>query len=360
MRKIYCKATEQRRRKFQIYTSIVEDNGERYVTKEAVFEEGKEHISHIFDNYTVLNSLHPGKVVEAKRIEDQIRFPFIEGLQYEEGLEALFASSGAEDRQQRALSEWKQFIIGKEENIVPFDNHQRFQEIFGDGSLLLGDAALKITNFDCIAENIIVTDRGERFIDYEWVFDFPIPLDLCIFRVLQIFSLKNNIPLSKLLKLSGIEEGEKTEVYEKMLDSFNLYTAYEDGEDILYSGLGKAYKEPKILSNDRDRQLKFEFPDFQIEENCKIILYGAGEVGQSYHKYLKESNYIPVGWVDKQYKKYEQFGCEVHSVDCLFESEFDYILLAIYNDKTAREIIAELTERGIAEERIIWKKPRHI
>lgn len=360
MRKIYCKSTEMRRRKFQIYTSIMEENNERYVVKEAVYEEGKEHISHICNNYSILNNLHPGKVVECKSIGEKIFFSFLEGLQYEEILLKLFNATNDEEEWKKILNEWKQFIVVSKENVIPFDNNVKFQKIFGDGNLLLGDAALKVTNFDCIAENIIMTTQGERFIDYEWVFDFPIPLELCIFRVLKIFSLKEGIAFSKLLELSDIKDIEKIEVYEKMLDSFNLYISYDESENILYSQLGKVYKEPKILSDDRDKQLKFEFPILEIEKGSSIVLYGAGEVGQSYYRHLEESDYALTSWVDKQYKQYVQFGYDVYSVDHIFEVGFDYILLAIYNDKTAKEIITALIERGIAEEKIIWKKPRHV
>lgn len=360
MRKIYCKATELRIKKFQIYTSIIEENGKRYVTKEAIYEEGKEHIAQIFNNYFLLNYIHPGKVAECKIVDEKIRFPFLEGLQYEENLLEIFNSKCDEDKWRKVLEEWKQFIVGKTENIVLFDNSKQFQKIFGDGRILIGDASLKITNFDCIAENIIITAQGEKFIDYEWVFDFPIPLELCVYRVLKIFSLKNKIAFAKLLEISNIKDNTKIDVYEKMLDAFDMYISYEEKEKILYSQLGKVYKEPQILNGIEDRQIKFKFPALNLKKDSSIILYGAGEVGQSYYKCIDKTTYIFAGWVDKQYQQYVQFGYNVHPVDYLFETHFDYILLAIYNDKTAREIIEELTGRGIPEERIIWEKPRHI
>ena len=54
MRKLYYKSTQERRRRFQIYTSIVEDDGKKYAIKEAVFSEGKKHIENIRHNYDLV------------------------------------------------------------------------------------------------------------------------------------------------------------------------------------------------------------------------------------------------------------------------------------------------------------------
>lgn len=363
MRKIFCKSTEQRRRKFQIYTSVVQDDDIRYVIKEAVFDEGKEHIDTIYDNYHILSKLHPGKVVECEKIEDNIRFPFLEGTTFDEILCDKICSGIDDNDLKQIIKKWEQFLIGKPDNVVPFDNSNSFQQIFGNGYQLFGDKALKITNFDCIGENIIITQQGAHFIDYEWVFDFPIPLELCFFRVLKMFFLKNKhiISFDRLLKMAGIVDVGKIELYEKFLDAFDLYISYDEQLDILYANLGKIYKEGRILATDGETQIKFTFPYNALEEGSKLVLYGAGEVGLSYYRYLQaNTKYQLIAWVDKKYEQYVKSGLEVCAVDTIEKKDFDYILIAIYNDKVAHIVMDELEQRGVEKERIIWKKPQYL
>lgn len=228
MRKIFCKSTEQRKRAFQIYTSIVVDNNIKYVVKEPVFEEGEKHIVNIYDNYHKLSKIYPDEVVECKKYEKNIVFPFAEGKTLEEQIRNKVKLC-SDNEWSEVICEWKRLLTGPDDNIINFDNSSNFQRIFGDGEELLNDKALKITNFDCTAENIILTKQGYKFIDYEWVFDFPIPLDFCFFRVLKMFYLKNRSKVSfdELLKKAEIIDQHKIEIYEKMVDRFDLYISYD-------------------------------------------------------------------------------------------------------------------------------------
>lgn len=363
MRKVFCKSTEKRRKKFQIYTLIVDDDNKRYVIKEAVFEEGKSHIADIYSNYRKLCKIYPIEVIGCEKLGDDIVFPFLEGPTFDTILCKKIRSSATGNEWKEMLCEWKQFLIGTTDNIVDFDNSKSFQQIFGNGQQLLNDKALKITNFDCTGENIIITQQGIKFIDYEWVFDFPIPLEFCFFRVLKIFFLKNNsiISFEKLLKMAGILDGNKIELYEQFLDRFDMYVSYEPQQDVLYENLGKIYKTGRVLSLDGELSMKFSFPYNEILEGSKIILYGAGEVGLSYYKYIQANmKYELIAWVDKKYEKYVERGFEVSPIDTIEKKEFDYVLVAVYNDKIAHDIMDELIAKGISKERIIWKKPQYL
>ena len=345
MRKIFCKSTEQ------------------YVVKEPVFEEGKKHSINIYDNYHRLCKIHPGEVVECKKFGKSIIFPFVEGKTFEEQIRDKTQTLDSDNEWSKVICEWKRLLTGPDNNVINFNNGSDFQKIFGDGSELLNDKALKITNFDCTAENIILTKQGYKFIDYEWVFDFPIPLDFCFFRVLKMFYLKNKpkVSFDELLKRAEIISPNKIEVYEKMIDRFDLYISYDAQRDIIYENLGKSYKIANVLQDDEKNVVKFILPDMNIDEKSKIVLYGAGEVGASYYKYLQSGDkYNLVAWVDKKYEKYKKKGYEVESVDILHTVDFDYILIAIYNDKIAHDIIDELVLNGIPKEKILWKKPHYV
>lgn len=106
------------------------------------------------------------------------------------------------------------------------------------------------------------------------------------------------------------------------------------------------------------RPMVFLFPFDLIPQFSKIILYGAGDVGQSYYKCLGTERYVElVGWVDRNHK---QYGQEVEHPDSLIEKEFDYVVIALYHKNVADKVRENLTSMGIKEEKIIWRKPHRL
>ena len=363
MQKLYYKSTQERRKKFQIYTSIIEDDGKKYAIKEPVFTEGQAHIQDIYHNYEILKKVQGSMLVPCERIRESVRFPFVEGIVFDTYLRNIICEYGYGKETQEVLELWEEILIGDEQNIAVFDNNINFQKAFGNGVEILGDRALQITNFDCIAENIIMNDAGKHLIDYEWVFDFSIPLEFSFYRLLKVFYLKNreSISFESLLKAAQIENRNKIELYEKMLDSFYAYVTYDEDNNVDYANLGKVYKTGRILEAGGDAKLKYVFPKELVAEGTNIILYGAGDVGLSYYQYICTNNKWKLSvWVDKQYEQYMQQGLNVCPIEKIFTSEFDYIVIAIYNDKVAHEIIDWLEKKNVDRKKIIWQKPQYV
>lgn len=359
MRLIYCKSTENRCRKFQIYTCIMQaDDKQKYVTKKAVFDEGKGHIEKIYVNYQLLHTLHADCVANCYEVEEGIAFPYVEGDSYLEKLVEDLSQDESIEHWKTVLNEWKQLLVGNTDNLTTFDNSDSFKNIFGDAESLIGDVALNITNFDCIAENIIIANDKLYFIDYEWVYDFPIPLDLCFFRILRQFcnNTDGRFRMEQLLIAAGITDRNKIQKYEQLVDNFDLYVSYDRELDMTYTG----FKQPQISSQIEKGKMKYVFPKDEIASGSRIVLYGAGDVGMSFYRYIIENaEYQLVKWVDKRYMQYRECGYDVCAVQAIEEQEYDYILLAIYNKNVAKEIIDELKVIGVEEEKIIWIKPQH-
>lgn len=57
MEKIYFRSSVYRKKFFQIKTSIIEDNGEKHVVKEAVYPLGIEHIKNIYSNEKLIKEI---------------------------------------------------------------------------------------------------------------------------------------------------------------------------------------------------------------------------------------------------------------------------------------------------------------
>ncbi len=99
-------------------------------------------------------------------------------------------------------------------------------------------------------------------------------------------------------------------------------------------------------------------PSTILSQQKNLILYGAGNVGADYHRQLSDCMNIQLcAWVDKNYKKYQANGLDVQSIECIPETEYDIILVAVKKQSIFQEIKSELMSMGIAEETILWGRP---
>lgn len=106
----------------------------------------------------------------------------------------------------------------------------------------------------------------------------------------------------------------------------------------------------------------YQFPHIDILLDKHIAIYGAGAVGRDYIMQLSEYTRIYIEcWVDKQYQKYNYPFRNVEKIEMIKEREWDYIIIAILDEKVAEEIKDFLmVDYGILEEKIIWKYERDL
>jgi hypothetical protein len=357
MKFLYSKASTGRNKNFQIYTQIVEDDkGEKYSLKRAVYREGEEHLKKIRDNYMLLRKINEDLPIECEMKDEFIRFPYVEGQSWKEKF--LFYLD-SDEKIKEFLDEWKILLIQSESNICRFEKTDEYEKIFGNSDSYFESDALKITNFDCILENIFDTSHGIKVIDYEWVFDFPIPLELTWYRLVKCLydGKKTKISFPKLLNIADLDI-KKIFVYESSLRNFEKYISYDSRNGIDYWEYGSFFKHPKIMSVIGDMEYVYDFPRDLFQPESKIVIYGAGKVGQDWYRTVKNEKLCKIsGWVDKNYRKYKNIGLEVDDIALLSCVEFDYILVAISNRDIYLEIYNELIDFGIDKEKIIWTKP---
>lgn len=108
---------------------------------------------------------------------------------------------------------------------------------------------------------------------------------------------------------------------------------------------------------DQSSNGRYLLPFGGIEENAKVIVYGAGRVGQSIYRYLSDTQKVQVvDWLDRDFKKYQQLGFEVHSPENIHELELTNtrIIIAINSRKVANSVRKWLMENQVREESIMW------
>ena len=104
----------------------------------------------------------------------------------------------------------------------------------------------------------------------------------------------------------------------------------------------------------------FRFPYEKVEADSRIAIYGAGNVGQDFVKQLENTLFAKVAlWVDMRYEKKPRELNIIHPEQLsIRKNEFDYIIIAIDDEKIAKNAIEYLRQREIPENKIIWQNYR--
>lgn len=103
--------------------------------------------------------------------------------------------------------------------------------------------------------------------------------------------------------------------------------------------------------------MRYISPFLNKIEGRKTALYGAGVVGKNYYLQMKKSKGgAPSVWVDRNYELYNN-DFPVHPVEELKIAAFDYIIIAVENEKIAESIRQNLIGMGFDENKILWEEP---
>lgn len=277
---IYVKYSNNRKREFQLKTAFYKDNDFIRVEKRNIYEEGKEHILNIEKNYYKMIGQYKNFIINKCLIEDEII-----NSEYEEGTnfnKLLLNKVNNNDIQgfNNDLMWFKSLIMDfSEENLIDFYYTPEFIEIFGEyGQEFEKFKSLKISNLDFNFSNILINGERVKLIDYEWVFEFPIPIDFIIYRAITNFYfenysiLKNKVKLEEIVELMGIEVF--LEKYSQdMFNKFDMYikgSTFNNPKDIFHKYVKESFDFRqldvciKIITNESNQNRWIEDLNIQI------------------------------------------------------------------------------------------------
>ena len=85
------------------------------------------------------------------------------------------------------IREWTDLI--REKASEPFAWTEEFGALFALQNYPEQDVSLPVTDLDMVAENLLTDPAGKRWtlIDYEWTYDFPVPVSFVVFRIWHYF-----------------------------------------------------------------------------------------------------------------------------------------------------------------------------
>lgn len=106
---------------------------------------------------------------------------------------------------------------------------------------------------------------------------------------------------------------------------------------------------------------RFWYRDAHELKGKRVVLYGAGRVGQDYYMQLRRYQEIEiVAWIDSNWQRCRFEYAKIAGIDELGKHGYDKVIVAVCEAGMAKEIRGILEDYGVPEEKIVWKKPADI
>ena len=265
---IYSKHSNERDYRFQIRTDIVEDgNHKRFVIKYPLSDQAVNHLEHTYEVYEALReefkgtNFKPNSVVRRNNLDgslNSLEFEYLDGITMAYELDMLRKRGRVEDvigimvkfaQTLRAIAEDK------------FEITEEFKTIFGVSEIPGEHTSMGTTDIDFVFSNLVYKD-GWNVIDYEWTFDFPIPVNYVIYRSVRYYlesSADEDLTDVDFYERLGISPEEK-EIYDLMEISLQRHIAGDRVSLIgFYSIFGRSnikFEEAMSLARRLDRPEK--------------------------------------------------------------------------------------------------------
>ena len=273
--------------------------------KTALLEEGKSHIAGIKTAYDHLTSQYAGSGIEIGPCrpgenEKSVTLDFIPGQNLQRLMEELIIQGRGADVKRIVDAYTKRILSAATDDFAMTDD---FRRVFGGARLPEGLKTAKISDIDLIFSNLIIPDEAgddiEKIvradwsvIDYEWTFDFPIPVHFILHRCFYLATHQlmacPELNFEELIKGIGISPDE-SEQYLRMEEYFqntiqgslkperNMLTQIGNGI-IPFAEMDRTYREETDKDTKIDmllednQKMKEEIASFGIKKALKNIL----------------------------------------------------------------------------------------
>ena len=189
MKKIYSKFTKERGGDFRIETAIYQDDtGKRIVRKSPLSEKSSDHVKRMYENYQYFKE--SGLMLPCDLQGESVVFPFITGTSF---YDLLLEAIDKKDKKTflGIIDQYVELVNKLYPQTTAFEKTSQFETVFGLAEPAVGMDAVKKLNIDLTFDNIIVEKEKTQIFDYEWIFDFPVPLKYAVYRAVYALCVKN-------------------------------------------------------------------------------------------------------------------------------------------------------------------------
>ena len=239
----FAKCSVERKDDYKLITRIFEENGSKVVEKDAVGAKAVAHVNRM-EALAKKNPYLPANVclVPCEKLSDgKVRFPYIEGKRLDQVIDKAVKNkqwdnvweavtllkdiiTNVEGKEAFVMTEEFRTIFGQIPEPAIEDKKKKQEEALDPLTMLDGLEAACGVNIDMVSANIILSDNI-YILDYEWNFDFAIPLKFILYRSILLNGTLNVMPeeqKKKLMELVDISEAE-SELFLQMEISFQKY-----------------------------------------------------------------------------------------------------------------------------------------
>lgn len=226
---IYSKCSNERDEKFSLKTLIYEDeNGNRKVEKRPDTKLAEKHIMQIYQWYQQLEKQYANtKIVmnRCKVAENGVILEYLDKPSLESILDKMILQNDRDNFVKTVQAYFEQLIsVHQVEKFVMTDE---FRNVFGEAAIPNGEACGQFTNIDALFSNILILDDETWcMLDYEWTFDFPIPVKYLIFRI-WFYYTHEHVTRKRACQWIHMEDygisEEEIGLYKKMEYNFQRY-----------------------------------------------------------------------------------------------------------------------------------------
>ncbi len=98
----------------------------------------------------------------------------------------------------------------------------------------------------------------------------------------------------------------------------------------------------------------YVFESKNVPNQSRIIIYGAGAVGQAYY-YQMKNKFDIVAWVDQKRKSVDSIP--IQCIEDIQQLHYDFIILSALKEGTATNMREQLIDLNVPANKIIWEKP---
>ncbi len=228
-RVLYSKFSNERSRTFAVRTNIMKAaDGTVSVHKIADGPQGIEFIEKIKEHAQSLKALFSDTGIcvnelQTSRVGEAV-FAYIDGaVTLEQQLYELWNGGNKE-----AAAEQMNHYLEKIRALatVPFEKTEAFTEVFGDIDVPGNVMSMPVTDLDLVTENVLLCGKQRHLIDFEWTFDFPIPVEFVCYRIWHYFIQRNVTKqpeeIAALMEEVGFDMAAQR-LYERLEKAFQQY-----------------------------------------------------------------------------------------------------------------------------------------
>lgn len=97
------------------------------------------------------------------------------------------------------------------------------------------------------------------------------------------------------------------------------------------------------------------FPFHLVRKDSRVVIYGAGDVGQAFYWELVKSKYAQIaGWIDRAWEKEKELEYPKTTLQSLADIDYEYIVIAVNSPEVGKQITESLVAFGIPKHKIIY------